>query len=273
MSGQGASESNVDHYGLQYSNFETELYAEIRRQAMGEDIGQNGWLTADEQDIFIDWLELDAEAHLLDIACGCGGPTLRIAQQTGCQVTGVDIQEQGIAQATTYAAQQRLSDRSTFRVLDGSSALPFENESFDAVTCIDAINHLPDRALVLGEWYRVLKGGGRLVFTDPITVTGPLTSDENAIRASIGFFLFVPLGTDEVMLRKAGFEVKRVEDRTENVSRVARRWREARAANEIKVRELEGDKEYEDQQTFFDVAATLAEQRRLSRFAYLAIKD
>ena len=138
---------------------------------------------------------------------------------------------------------------------------------------IDAINHLPDRALVLGEWYRVLKPGGRLVFTDPITVTGPLTSDENAIRASIGFFLFTPLGSDEVMLRQTGFAVKRIEDRTENVCRVARRWYEARAANESEVRKLEGDKEYEGQQTFFDVAAALAEQRRLSRFAYLAIKD
>ncbi len=273
MSGQPASESSVDHYGSQYSNFATELYADIRRQAMGEDIGQNGWLTADEQDIFIDWLGLDAEDHLLDIACGCGGPTLRIAQHTGCQVTGVDIQEQGIAQATTYADQRGLSDRATFRVLDGSSALPFETESFDAVTCIDAINHLPDRALVLGEWYRVLKPGGRLVFTDPITVTGPLPNEEIATRASVGFFLFVPHGSDEVMLRNAGFEVKRIEDRTENVARVARRWHAARAANESKVRELEGDKEYEGQQTFFDVAATLAEQRRLSRFAYLAIKD
>ena len=185
----------------------------------------------------------------------------------------MDIQAQGIAQATTYADQQGLSDRATFRVLDGSSALPFETESFDAVMCIDAINHLPDRALVLGEWYRVLKVGGRLVFTDPITVTGPLPNEEIAIRASVGFFLFVPLGSDEVMLRKAGFKVKRIEDRTENVARVARRWHEARAANESKVRELEGDKEYEGQQTFFDVAATLAEQRRLSRFAYLAIKD
>ena len=40
-----------------------------------------------------------------------------------------------------------------------------------------------------------------------------------------------------------------------------------------RVDEMLGDKEYEGQQTFFDVAATLAEQRRLSRFAYLAIKD
>ena len=111
MSDKTSYQAAVDHYGSQYSNFATELFAEIRRKAMGEDIGQNGWLTADEQDIFIDWLGLDAEAHLLDIACGCGGPTLRIDQHIGCQVTGVDIQEQGIAQATTYADQRGLFAR------------------------------------------------------------------------------------------------------------------------------------------------------------------
>ncbi len=87
---------------------------------MGEDIRQSSWLTADEQVIFIGWLGLDAEAHSLDVACGSGGPTLRIAQQTGCQVTSVDIQKQSIAQATTYAVQQGLADRAPFRVLDGA---------------------------------------------------------------------------------------------------------------------------------------------------------
>src|SRR5579864_7157889 len=40
------------HYNANYGNFQTELYAQIRRKAFGEDIGQNSWLTADEQDIF-----------------------------------------------------------------------------------------------------------------------------------------------------------------------------------------------------------------------------
>ena len=83
----------VDCYGSQYQNFVTDLYKQIRREAFVEDIGQNGWITADEQDLFIDWLGLDQQKHLLDIACGSGGPTLRIAQKTGCLVTGIDIHE------------------------------------------------------------------------------------------------------------------------------------------------------------------------------------
>jgi hypothetical protein len=38
-------------------NFQTELYAQIRREAFGEDIGQNSWLTADELDRFLEWLD------------------------------------------------------------------------------------------------------------------------------------------------------------------------------------------------------------------------
>lgn len=36
----------VDHYGAQYGQFASRLYAEIRTETFGEDIGQNGWLTS-----------------------------------------------------------------------------------------------------------------------------------------------------------------------------------------------------------------------------------
>ena len=67
------------YYDTTYGNFQTSLYEEIRREAYGEDIGQNGWLTADEQNKFISWLGLTAGKTLLDVACGAGGPALRIA--------------------------------------------------------------------------------------------------------------------------------------------------------------------------------------------------
>jgi ubiquinone/menaquinone biosynthesis C-methylase UbiE len=187
----------VNLYGTQYGNFATDLYAEIRRAAVGEDIGQNGWNTAAEQDQFIQWLGLGPSDYLLDVACGAGGPALRLTRLTGCRVTGIDIHEQGIAQARDRAALDELGDWATFEVVDASGSLPFGDATFDVVTCIDAINHFPDRLAVLREWRRVLKPGGRLLIADPITVTGPLTNQEIAIRSSIAFFLFVPPDYDE----------------------------------------------------------------------------
>jgi hypothetical protein len=49
---------SVRQYDANYGNFQTELYAQIRREAFGEDIGQNSWLTADELDKFLGFLDL-----------------------------------------------------------------------------------------------------------------------------------------------------------------------------------------------------------------------
>jgi hypothetical protein len=58
-----ASRSGVDLYGASYRNFASALYADIRREAFGEDIGQTGWLSAKEQDLFIAWLGLSRAAR------------------------------------------------------------------------------------------------------------------------------------------------------------------------------------------------------------------
>ena len=267
---KGDDQGHVDHYGATYEGFASELYAEIRREAFGEDVGQTGWLTSDEQDLFISWLSLTPESRLLDVACGSGGPTLRIARETGCAVVGVDLHEQGVAAARAQALAEELDGRASFQRGDASQPLAFESASFDGLICIDAINHLPDREFVLREWHRVLKPGGRLVFTDPITITGPITDEEMRIRSSIGFFLFVPRGVDEDLLERAGFEVLASEDRSDNMARMARRWLEAREARATDLRSIEGEETFAGQQTFFEVAARLAEEERLSRFAFWA---
>lgn len=272
MPGEPARTPAVDHYGAQYGHFASPLYADIRAAAFGEDIGQDSWLTAEEQDLLISWLGLTPEAILLDVACGSGGPALRIARTTRCRLYGVDAHPQAIEQARARAVAERLEQRTQFQRIDAAARLPYADATFDAVSCVDAVNHLPDRPRVFGDWHRLLRPGGRLVFTDPIVVTGPLTNEEIAIRSSIGFFLFVPAGADELMLHGAGFEVVRVEDRTENVAVTAARWRAAREARSAELRGVEGDATYEGQQCFLEVTARLAAERRLSRFAFHAVR-
>ena len=266
------SGADVDLYGPSYRSFSNALYAQIRSDAFGQDIGQTSWITADEQDMFIDWLEITDRCHLLDLACGSGGPTLRIAARTGCSVCGIDQHEGGIVAAKAMAQNRGLSDRADFRTGDATTSLPFADESFDAITCIDAINHFPDRGAVLAEWRRVLKPGGRLLFTDPIVLTGPITNEEIAVRASIGLFIFVPPGVDEVLLKKASYAIERVENRTENMASTAAAWLTARRRREADLRAIEGDTVFEGQNRFLQTAASLAADRRLSRFAILAFR-
>src|SRR5580700_4453564 len=210
--GKSNSLPSAGHYDANYGNFQTELYAQIRQEAFGEDIGQNSWLTSKEQDRFLEWLDLSPGKSLLDVACGAGGPALRIAASTGCSVVGIDVHEQAITTASSLAAQRGLTERAEFRSTDATGPLPFSDAIFDAITCIDAINHFSDRLRIIAEWARLLKPGGHLLFTDPTTLTGPLTNADIAVRSSAGVYLFVPPGYDESVIRQCGLQLKVVED-------------------------------------------------------------
>ncbi|WP_433975875.1 class I SAM-dependent methyltransferase [Tunturiibacter lichenicola] len=258
------------HYNANYGNFQTELYAQIRCEAFGEDIGQNSWLTSDEQDKFLEWLDLSPSKTLLDVACGAGGPALRLSAITGCSIVGIDIHEQAVTTATSLAAQRGLVERAKFRSTDAAGRLPFSDASFDVIICIDAINHFSDRPRVVAEWTRLLKVGGRLLFTDPITLTGPLTNAEVAIRSSAGVYLFVPYGYDESVIAQCGLRLLVSEDVTANMAKVAEARLAARASKSAVLREIEGDQAYDGQQEFLAVAACTAREGRLSRFVYVA---
>jgi cyclopropane fatty-acyl-phospholipid synthase-like methyltransferase len=266
------SPPSAGHYDANYGNFEKELYAQIRREAFGEDIGQNSWLTTDEQDRFLEWLDLSPAKTLLDVACGAGGPALRMASITGCSAVGIDVHEQAVSTANSLAAQRGLAERSQFLAIDATGPLPFANSSFDAITCIDAINHFSDRPSLMADWVRLLKPGGKLLFTDPLSVTGALTNAEIAVRSSAGFYLFVPHGYDERTMMQCGLQLLVCEDVTANLAKVAEARRTARESRNSALREIEGDQGYEQQQAFLAVAARVAAEGRLSRFVYVSRK-
>jgi ubiquinone/menaquinone biosynthesis C-methylase UbiE len=270
--GKASSLPYAGHYAANYGNFESDLYAQIRLEAFGEDIGRNSWLTSDEQDRFIEWLCLSPRKKLLDVACGAGGPALRIASITGCSVVGVDVQEQAVSTANSLASQRGQAERAEFWRVDANQPLPFPNSSFDVVTCIDAINHLCDRPRVITEWARLLKPGGRMLFTDPTILTGPMTNSEIAARSTAGEYLFVPPGYDERVIAQRGLQSLVCEDITANVAKIAEARSAARASRSAYLREVEGDQAYEGQQEFLAVAARVAREGRLSRIVHVAMK-
>src|SRR5262249_16106429 len=153
------------------SNFEQRVLAEVRREAFGDDIGQNSWTTIDEYVGLFDQLWLKADGNVLEVACGSGGLALHLDRTRTCHVTGPDVNPEVIATAER-AAKGRGIGNARFVLADMDKGLPFEDASFDGVLCIDSINHFRDRLTVLREWHRVLKPGGRCVFTDPVVITG-----------------------------------------------------------------------------------------------------
>lgn len=264
------SGNDVPFYHQTYGRFQLGARERVRQETYGEDLGQNSWLTVEEWRTFAEWLGLSAGMQVLDVGCGSGGPALYLMKSYGVRITGADQNPSGIATATDLADQQGLGAQARFLVADASQPLPLADGEFDAVVCIDAVNHLPGRAAVLAEWHRLLKPGGRLLFTDPVVVTGLVSSEEIAARSSIGYFLFSPAGADERLLQEAGFEVLRQEDLTQGVADIAGRWFEARARYRDELLADEGAPSFEGTQRFLAMVRTLAGERRLSRHAFLA---
>ncbi len=127
--------NKVDLFDSTYGNFQEQVLAEIRCDTFGEDIGQNSWITVDEYDTFYGWLGLSAGAHVLEVASGSGGPALHLARTHGCQITGIDVNEEGSATANQAALAAQVTDVK-FQFADANQRLPFEDSTFDAVMCM-----------------------------------------------------------------------------------------------------------------------------------------
>jgi hypothetical protein len=99
-----------------------------------------------------------------------------------------------------------------------------------------------------------------------------VSNEELAIRSSIGFFLFVPPELTERYIEAAGLHLLRREDLTENAALVAGRWYEARQKRREDLLRIEGEERFEGLQQFLAMVQQLTNERRLSRFVYLAEK-
>jgi SAM-dependent methyltransferase len=265
-------DNSVNLYDNVYADFASRAEAAVRQETYGEDLGQSSWLTAREWLEFADQLAVGAGSEVLEVGSGSGGPAVYLAMARGCSITGVDINEHGVRNAAGLARARGVADRARFQVVDGSRPLPFPERRFDAVISNDAMCHIRERLAVLHDWHRVLRPGGRALFTDAMVLTGIVSHEELAIRSSIGFYLFVPPGENERLLQAAGFAMLGVQDVTGNAAEVAHRWHDARERHRQALVAREGQANFDGLQRFLRCVHTLSLERRLSRYAYLAEK-
>jgi cyclopropane fatty-acyl-phospholipid synthase-like methyltransferase len=191
-------------------------YAALCDVTVGENLHFGYWDTPDSgatlaeaahrlTDVLADRLALTAGQRLLDVGCGVGGPTVRIARRTGAQVTGISISKEQIIRAAAHAELAGMADRVTFQHANAIE-LPFPAESFDAVIALESLIHVPDREQVLGQIRNVLRPGGRLVLTDFYERTPIPAAKLPAVQRYLRDFLFtiVQPGDYIPLLQNAG---------------------------------------------------------------------
>ena len=137
----GASERRLPEYDHQLSGFHRAFERELQA--------------------IVNALPLSADMRVLDLACGDGFYTRRIAERLGPRgfITGADINLPYLAEARDEASRHRGRAKIDF-VVASVDRLPFPDDTFDLVWCAQSLYILPDPVVAISHIGRVLRPSG-----------------------------------------------------------------------------------------------------------------
>ena len=148
-------------------------------------------------------LPLQPDDELLDVGCGSGRLLAEHAAHVR-YVAGLDASDIQVG-----LARERLSERiatGTAEIVLGDSAdLPWEDGRFSVVTSLEALKHIDDTEGTLREMHRVLRPGGRAVFTmGEYVKAGWGGTDESGARDAFGIWNWSDADAQR-LVEEAGF--------------------------------------------------------------------
>ena len=121
------------------------------------------------------------DKRVLDLGCAGGFMSEAIASR-GASVTGIDPAYEAVAAARAHADQTTLAIQYDVGV---GEALPYDAGAFDAVVCVDVLEHVSDLTKVLAEVERTLKPGGLFLFDtinrNPLSRLATITMAEDVL--------------------------------------------------------------------------------------------
>lgn len=152
-------------------------------------------------------------AAVLDVGCSVGSIEALFHQQQPARAAMVDVEGVDITAEAIRHARALALPRCGFRVYDGAD-LPYDDDRFDLAVAIEVIEHVPDKAALLAEIWRVLRPGGRCFLTTPNPACWALRAEERlervarrcARRALPEKDDFIAGNALSTLLRDAGFE-------------------------------------------------------------------
>jgi SAM-dependent methyltransferase len=160
---------------------------------LGFRLWTGGRSTEEEDRITQRLLQLRPDDAVLDVACGPGNTTRRLLPHLGpkARVVGVDTAATMLERAVADTDDPRVE-----YVRADAARLPFDDGSFDAVTCHGALYLVDDAEAVIAEMARVLAPGGRVaILTSCHRGPLPLQLGARLVAAPSGLRVF---GREEI---------------------------------------------------------------------------
>jgi len=161
--------------------------------------------------------------RVLDVGCGMGGSSIRLARQIGCDVTGITLSGVQRRWAAMSARLQSLGGRVTFSRTDAEAA-KFPPASFDVVWSIECTEHLFDKRAFFRHAAGWLKPGGRVAICVWLAAEDAADRPDKReqVEAVCDAFLCPSLGTFSDYcgwMTDSGLEIVITEDWTRRVER------------------------------------------------------
>jgi tocopherol O-methyltransferase len=161
-------------------------------------------------------------ASVLDIGCGVGGSALWLAEEFGCQVTGMTISPVQARMAARKAKARQLGNQVRFEVNDANLWKPAP-ESFDVVWIMESSEHFPDKKHFFEKCALALRPGGTLAVCAWLRRDGAMLPGEEKLVATIAEAMMSAsldsLSNYRDWMRVAGLTVTTAEDITRQVER------------------------------------------------------
>jgi sarcosine/dimethylglycine N-methyltransferase len=156
---------------------------------------------------------ITADATVLDVGSGVGGPARFLAATHGCRVIGVDLSEPFVDAARYLTERTGQSGQVSFQTASALE-LPFDGGRFDVVLLQHVAMNIADRARLYREIRRVLKPGGRFATFDIVSTGGEPHYPVPWARTPATSFLMTAAATREAV-EPAGFRTLIWQDDTE----------------------------------------------------------
>ena len=141
--------------------------------------------------------------RLLDIGCGGGGPGLKLVEEHGVQLVGIDAEPLMVEGARRRAKERGLEGRAEFHLVV-PGPFDFADGSFDiTMNNGGALMYTEDKLSMLKECYRVLKPGGLMACYDWMSREVEHSEDFTSVTGDKVFLM--PLEHHGELLHEAGF--------------------------------------------------------------------